>query len=530
MEAIKPLVLLILDGFGISAEKNGNAISLAKTPNLKKISEEYAGTTLRASGIEVGLGWGEMGSSEVGHSNLGAGIVLYQNLPRIDLSIGDGSFYSLSAWEKIVSHAEKNGSAIHLMGLVSNGGIHSHIEHLLALLKTIENIGYRGNIFIHMFTDGQDTAPQSALKFLQIVQEKIDRMKNVKIASVTGRYYSMDKNENWDRTAKAYNCIVLGEGKTAGSAAEAIEAAYNDALIDETLEPTVIVDSKKIPIGLVKDGDAVVFFNFRADRARQITQAFIFPEFKIFERKKLSGLEFVSMTNIGIEYPIDSAFEAQAITRPLAKVISDAGKKQFHIAETEKYAHITYFFNGGTEKPVSGEDRVIIPSQQIKSYDLKPEMSAHEITTRAVKEIKKNTYDFLVINLANGDMVGHTGNLKAAIKAVEVLDECVGEITKAVLDLDGTLIITGDHGNVEEMINAETGEIDKEHSINPVPFWLIGKKYKKEIKSDLEIPGEPGGILADVAATILEIMDIPKPQEMTGNSLLNIISDCPLPK
>ncbi len=540
----KPVALLILDGFGISSEKEGNAVYAAKTPNLEKISRDYQGTTLHASGIEVGLAWGEMGSSEVGHTNLGAGLVVYQNLPRINLAIQDRSFFALPIWETAAAHARKNRSDLHLMGLVSNGGVHSHIDHLFSLLDVFRNLKFEGNIFIHMFTDGQDTAPKSGVKFLEMLEGKIAAMPNVRIATVIGRYYAMDKNENWDRTKSAYDCLTLGKGIRAATAREAFEAAYEKGLIDETLEPTVIVGEggnprtegaeqsshDGAPVGLIKENDAVIFTNFRADRARQLTQAFVFPEFRSFERTKIPGLEFISMTSYGIEYPIASAFPAQYITAPLAKVISEAGRKQFHIAETEKYAHVTYFFNGGTEKEFPGEDRAIIPSKQVKSYDLKPEMSASEIVARVVGELGKSKYDFLVINLANGDLVGHTGKFDAGVKAVEVLDECVGTLAKAILEMEGTLVITGDHGNVEEMINGETGEIDKEHSVNPVPFWIVGNEYKRAPSPAAEFPSEPGGILADVAPTILEIMGIAKPEGMTGSSLLNVISDCPLPK
>ncbi len=525
---LKPVTLLILDGFGISPEKKGNAVIAAKTPNLEKISKEYPGTTLKASGAEVGLAWGEMGSSEVGHTNLGAGLVIYQNLPRINLAIQDKSFFSLASWKKTSEYAKKKNSDLHLMGLLSNGGVHSHIDHLFALLDAFKD--FNGNIFLHLFTDGQDTAPESGVKFLEMLEENIYKRKNVKIATVIGRYYSMDKNENWARTRLAYDCLTLGKGTGIAKASDAFKIAYDKGLIDETLEPSVVMGEDGFPVGLIKENDAVIFTNFRADRARQLTQAFVFPEFRNFPRKKISGLEFVSMVSYGVEYPVESAFSAQFITAPLAKVISDSGKKQFHIAETEKYAHVTYFFNGGTEKEFSGEDRAIIPSKQVKSYDLSPEMSAREITARGIKEIKGGKYDFLVINLANGDMVGHTGKFKAGIKAVEVLDECVGDIVKAVLDSDGTLVITGDHGNVEEMINLETDEIDKEHSINPVPFWIVGNRFKKEIPSSAEFISESGGILADVAPTILDIMKIKKPEEMTGASLLDVISDCPLPK
>ena len=526
-ELKKPVALLILDGFGISQEKKGNAVYLAKTPNLENISSEYQGTLLRASGIEVGLAWGEMGSSEVGHTNLGAGLVVYQNLPRINLSIQDRSFYDLLVWKNAVAHAASNNSDIHLMGLVSNGGVHSHMDHFFAVLEAFKNLKFKGNIFVHFFSDGRDTAPQAALKFLEITEEKIKKIKNAKIATMTGRYYSMDRNENWDRTKAAYDCLVMGTGEKVGDLEKAIIDSYSKDITDEFIKPIAVCDKKMAPAGLIKDNDAVIFFNFRADRARQLTQAFIFPEFRHFERKKISNLFFATMTDYGIEYPIEIAFPPQHIAEPLAKIISDAGKTQFHLAETEKYAHVTYFFNGGEEKPFSGEDRVLIPSKSVKSYDLKPEMSVYEITDRAILELKKQKYDFMVINFANGDMVGHTGNLKASVKAVEAMDECIGLLVKAVLDLDGVFMITGDHGNVEEVISLSTGKTDKEHSVNPVPFWIIGKNYKKSA-SQKSTGIEAGGILADVAPTILDIMGISKPKEITGTSLLNIISDCPL--
>ncbi|MDO8429858.1 MAG: 2,3-bisphosphoglycerate-independent phosphoglycerate mutase [bacterium] len=519
-----PVILLILDGFGISLEKKGNAIAQAKIPNLKSISENYLGATLQASGIEVGLGWGEMGSSEVGHTNLGAGLVSYQNLPRISSEIKNKNFYKLLIWKNAVEHAEKNNSDLHLMGLVSNGGVHSHIDHLFALLDTIKELGFTGNLWVHFFTDGQDTAPKIAVKFIEPLEKKLAEIKIGKIATVIGRYYSMDKNQSWDRTEKAYKCLTEGVGQKFKTPEEAVEAGYKNGLRDETLEPAVIENA-----GLIKNNDAVIFFNFRADRARQIGRAFTSDDFKGFQRKKLNNLFFATLTDYGLNTPVEIAFQPEYITNPLAKVISDAGKTQFHIAETEKYAHVTYFFNGGTEKEFKGEDREIIPSKKVKSYEETPEMSAKEITNRAIKEIEGGRYDFLVVNLANGDMVGHTGNLKAGIQAIETLDVCVGKIMESVLKAGGTLLITGDHGNVEEMINLETNEIDKEHSTNPVPLWIVGEKYKLKGKPEPKTSLMAEGLLGDVAPTILEIMDLPKPKEMTGNSLLNIITNCSLP-
>jgi len=525
----QPVVLVILDGFGISFEKKGNAVAMAKKPNLKYISENYPGTTLRASGMEVGLSWGEMGSSEVGHANLGAGLVVYQNLAKINLAIKDGSFAKLPAWKKAVNHAAENQSAIHLMGLLSNGGVHSHIDHLFTILKAIKDLKFRGPAFIHAFTDGQDVAPESAPKFISLLEAELKKLKIGQIASLSGRYYAMDKGENWDRTQKAYDCFVNGAGNQATNAEEAIAESLAKGIKDEHLEPTVLIDKNGQPLGLIKNNDAVIFFNFRADRARQITQAFIFEKFNKFPRKKLENLLFIPLTQYGLDYPLEPAFPLQNIVNPLAKIISDAGKTQFHIAEQEKYAHVTYFFNGGEEKEFLGENRLIIPSKTAASYDLIPEMSAYEIADNLVQRIKAQEYDFLVANLANGDIVGHTGNLKAGIKAVEVLDECLGKILKETLKAEGTMLITADHGNVEEMISLSTGEIDKEHSVNPVPFWIISPNNKKtDLQKKKQIA--PEGILADVAPTILELMNLPKPPEMTGNSLLTLVSDCPLPE
>lgn len=534
----KPAVLLILDGFGISPKKKGNAVYYAKTPNLESISNKYQGTLLKASGIEVGLSWGEMGSSEVGHTNLGAGLVIYQNLSRINLSIQDRSFFNLSAWKNVIHHVASNNSDIHLMGLISNGGVHSHMDHLFAIIEAIKQLNFpvqdgpasswKGNIFVHFFADGRDTAPQVALKFLEIVNKKIKKIKNIKIATIIGRHYAMDRNENWDRTRVVYDCLTGGIGNKTDNLEQAIANSYAKKISDEFIGPAVVCDKGGVPIGLVKNGDAVIFFNFRADRARQLTQAFVLPEFKYFERKRISDLFFVTMTDYGIEYPVEIAFPPQHVFMPLAKIISEAGKTQFHIAETEKYAHVTYFFNGGVEEPFLGEDRILIPSKSIESYDLKPEMSVYEITERAISELKKQRYDFMVINFANGDMVGHTGNFKASIKAVEAMDKCIGALAKTVLNLNGVLMITGDHGNVEEMINLSTNEMNKEHSINPVPFWMVGKDYKKTNAPQQAIGIEPRGILADVTPTILDIMEIPKPKEMTGASLLGIVSDCSL--
>ncbi|MDE2001256.1 MAG: 2,3-bisphosphoglycerate-independent phosphoglycerate mutase [Patescibacteria group bacterium] len=530
--AYRPVGLLILDGFGLSAEKEGNAVALAKTPHLDALSRGYRGTALQASGIEVGLPWGEMGSSEVGHTNLGAGTVVYQSLPRIDRAVEDGSFFALPAWKSAADHAREHRGAIHLTGLVSNGGIHSAISHLFAALDALRKLQFDGEVLVHMITDGQDTAPKSAEKFLAMLREKIAPMKNVSVATVMGRYYAMDKNENWSRTEQAYLCLTRGEGNPVASAEQAIADGYAAGLTDETLKPSVVIRDGQ-PIRRIQAGDAVIFFNFRADRMRQLTAAFADPAFSHFKCSFIPDLQLMSLTDYGIASDrLLPVFAPQIITHPLARVLADAGKTQFHIAEKEKYAHVTYFFNGGIEKAFPGEDRVIIESPQVKTYASAPKMSAEAIVARVTAELEKRKYDFFVINLANGDLVGHTGNLQAGIWAVEELDACIGKLAEAFLGMNGVLCVTGDHGNVEEMINLETKEIDKEHSVDPVPFWIIGKEYALPPQASEASPGsyEPRGILADVAPTLLDIMHIEKPKEMTGSSLLGEMGQCVLPK
>ncbi len=525
-----PLLLIILDGFGLSMEKKGNALLAAKTPVIREISEWYPGATLQASGSEVGLMWGEMGSSEVGHTNIGAGLVIYQNLPRINISIKDKSFLKIPVWQKAVDHATKNNSAIHVMGLVSNGGVHAHIDHLFAVLETIKELGFKGPVYVHVFTDGRDAAPKSAMKFIEPLEKELQKLNMGQIVTLAGRFYAMDRGENWDRTEKAYRCMTEGSGIKAVSAKKAVEDSYIKNQTDETIEPYSIIDTSNQPTGLIKDNDASIFFNFRADRTRQLTAAFTADNFNKFQRKQIKNLLFITMTQYGVGMPNEAAFPPEFISQPLAKVLSDAGKKQLHIAETEKYAHVTYFFNGGNEAPFPNEDRLTIPSKNVKSYDLAPEMSTYEISDRVKSELKKQKYDFIVANFANSDMVGHTGNLQATAKGIEVIDECVAKLYKEVLKMGGVTIITADHGNGEEMINIKTGEIDKEHSTNPVPFWLVTPDNKKKEKSGKRTNISPNGLLGDVAPTILELFGIPKPADMTGASLLNVMGECPLPE
>jgi len=530
---MKPIILIILDGWGINPEIQGNAIAQSNTPTIKKLDQFYPSISLQASGIAVGLPWGEMGNSEVGHLNLGSGRVIYQNLPKITLAIRDKTFFKNKAFLEAIEHTRKNNSALHIMGLLSNGGVHSHIDHLEALLKLAKRESVK-KLFIHPFTDGRDTSPTEGVKFIAALEKEMDELKIGKISTICGRYYAMDRKKNWDRTQKAYDSLTIGVGIKKENAIKAIKDSYEKDITDEFIEPTIIkpkvnIDSEsnnEQTTGLISDNDAVVFFNFREDRARQLTKAFVLRDFKGFERKKVvKNLCFVSMTEYEKNLPTIVAFPTKKINWPIARVISENGLQQLHIAETEKYAHITYFFNGGREKPFKGEDRILIPSPQVATYDQKPEMSAPEITRRLLFEIKTNKYDFIVVNFANLDMVGHTGNLKAAIQAAEAIDGCLKQIIEATLNQGGGLIITADHGNAEEMINLKTGEILTEHTTNLVPFWLvIPQNRKPEDKNKIEYPKTlPRGILADVAPTILELMKLKKPAEMTGKSLMPLL-------
>ncbi len=518
---IKPSVLVILDGWGINLEERGNAITQAKTPVVDKLDLFYPSCILQSSSLSVGLPWGEPGNSEVGHLNIGAGRIVYQNFTRISLAIQDESFFENKALLKATSHAKQNNSALHLIGLLSSATVHSYIDHLYALLELAKERGLK-KVFIHLFTDGRDSSPHEASTFITNLKFRLDSLGLGKIASIQGRHYGMDRNKNWSRTQKAYELLVAGIGNIAQDPIRAIKDSYQREITDESIRPTLI-KSKTGEISTIKDNDAVVFFNFRADRARQLTQVFVEKGFQGFKRKKiLKNLCFVTMTEYKKGLPTLVAFPPKEIGWPLAKVISQAGYKQLHVAETEKYAHLTYFLNGGQELPFEGEERILVPSPSVSHYDEIPEMSALKITRRVIEEIKKRKHHFIVINYANADILGHTGNFSAALKAVEHIDFCLGQLIKEVLKNNGLLAITSDHGNAEEMLNLKTGEALTEHSDNPVPFWLVGKEFKKKrlpakIKEGKEIAQ---GILADIAPTILDLMKLKKPKEMEGESLL----------
>lgn len=520
----KPIVLAVLDGWGIAPHYSGNAITQAKTPVFDKMVASYPAMTLRASGEAVGLPWGESGNSEVGHMNLGLGRVIYQDLPRINRSISDGSFYKNKILAEVMEHVKKNDSALHFMGLVSNGGVHSSIDHLLALLAAAKEKNIQ-NVYIHAILDGRDTTYNSGIIFIQTLIKHIKEYKIGKIATISGRFYTMDRNNYWDRISKAYYAMTMGEGNKSEDPIKAIEESYGKKIYDEEFVPTVI-EEKGEPIGLIKEKDAVVFFNYRADRARQITKAFVLPGFeKIKNKKYLENLYFACFTEYEEDLPVKVFFPPEKIENTLGSVISRAGFKQLRIAETEKYAHVTYFFNGGLEEKSEGEDHILVPSPQVESYDMKPEMSAFQVTEKIVNAIEENKYDFILVNYANADMVGHTANIKAAIKAVEAVDECLESLLKIILEKDGILIITADHGNAENMFNMQTGLKDKEHTSNPVPFIIAGNELEGKTIGFHEAPdndlslAQPQGILSDIASTILSIMKIKTPPEMTGRNL-----------
>lgn len=521
-----PVVCVVLDGFGVAPPGRGNAISLANTPNINNFIRNYPAVTLQSSGEVVGLPWAEMGNSEVGHLNIGGGKVIFQNFPLINRAIADGSFYTNPAFEKAIEHVKKTGGKLHLMGLVSPGGIHSTQDHLYALLEMCRVKEFKEKVFIHAFLDGRDTPKNSGAQYMSILQNKLRTNGFGQVATMAGRFWAMDRDNRWDRIEKVWKAMANGESQWKfEDPMKAIEASYQRQEFDEQIEPQVIVKDGK-PIATVAEGDAIIFFNFRADRARQITKAFVLPGFTKFERPYVKNLLFVSMTEYETNLPVTVAFQPDTVTQPVAKVVSDAGFKQLHIAETEKYAHVTFFFNGGTEVQYPGEDRVLIPSPRVTSYDQRPAMSAVEVTDRLLQEIDKKTYQFLVVNFANADMVGHTGNLSATVQGIQTLDTQLGRIAEKVLSYEGTLVITADHGNAEEMIKVQTGEIDKEHSINPVPFFIINHWWAQAKPYWPPVPGgdlsqlRPLGILSDVGPTLLRLMGLPIPAEMTGHSIV----------
>ena len=506
----KPTVLLILDGYGERKEKDGNAIALANTPVMDKLKKEFPYVEGQASGLFVGLPDGQMGNSEVGHMNMGAGRIVYQELTRITKAIEDGDFFENKALKEAVEHCKKENTALHFMGLVSSGGVHSHIGHIYGLLELAKRVGLK-KVYLHAFLDGRDTPPDSGKSFLMDVEKKMQELGVGEIATISGRYYAMDRDKNYDRVEKAYRAMVDGTGEKASSVEEAIDASYAKKVYDEFVLPTVI--EKDGAVHTVSDGDAMIFFNFRPDRAREICHAFCDDEFNFFNRGPRKKVFFVCFTDYDPTIPNKRvAFEKEEIHNTLGEVVSNLGKNQLRIAETEKYAHVTFFFNGGKEEPYENEDRILVPSpKEVPTYDLKPEMSCYTVTEKLTEAIRSGKYDLVVANFANPDMVGHTGVLSAAIKAIEVVDECMGKVVDAVESMNGNLFILADHGNADIMIDEKTGEPYTAHTTNPVPFILVSEEKHKL---------REGGCLADVAPTLLELMGIPQPKEMTGKSLL----------
>lgn len=507
----KPLALIILDGWGISRQKNGNAISLANTPNMDNLMKKYPWTQISASGEDVGLPPGQMGNSEVGHLNIGAGRIVYQELTRINKDIKEKTFFKNPVILEAARKAKANNGALHLVGLLSDGGVHSHINHLFALLELAKSENVE-NVYVHAILDGRDVAPDNAGDYILMLQNKMKELKIGQIATVSGRYYTMDRDNRWERTEKAFNALVKGEGLKAANALHGVEQSYEKDENDEFVRPTVIIDEKGNPIAKIEPDDSLVFFNFRPDRARQMTRAITEESFTEFSRG-LSYLPpyYVCFTQYDEKYNLPIAFSHMELTNTLGDVLDSLAKKQLRIAETEKYAHVTFFFNGGKEEPGVYEKRKLIPSPRIATYNLKPEMSAHEVTEELIKEIELGGHDLIVLNYANADMVGHTGVLEAAIKAVETVDECLGKAIEALLNKGGAALITADHGNAENMIDLKKNSPHTAHTSNCTPFIVVSNnKYK--LKKD--------AILADIAPTILEILNIEIPAEMTGKSII----------
>ena len=499
-------MLMILDGFGWGPHYEGNAIWKAKTPNLDRLFEQYPFTTIGASGMDVGLPDGQMGNSEVGHLNIGAGRVVYQDLTMITKEIEEGRFVKNNALNEAMDHVIKNQSRLHVYGLLSDGGVHSHNTHLYALVDMAKAKGVP-ELYVHCFMDGRDTPPDSGIGYIKELQDHLDQVGFGKIATVSGRYYAMDRDKRWERLQKAYDAMTIGVGETAGSGVSAMENAYARKETDEFVLPTVVDQN-----GMVDDGDSIIMYNFRPDRAREITRAFVDKDFDGFKREKtVKKLKYVCMTQYDAEMPnVIVAYPPEKIPHTLGEYLSIMSIKQLRIAETEKYAHVTFFFNGGVEEANRNEERILIPSPKVATYDLQPEMSAPEVTAEVIRQMAFKKFDVIILNFANTDMVGHTGSMEAAIKAVEAVDECVAKVVEAVLSYGGQVLLTADHGNADVMTD-EKGAMVTAHSLNPVPLCNISEEPK---------PLMEGGRLCDLAPTLLDMMELPKPHEMTGHSLL----------
>ena len=511
MSTKQPVILVILDGWGINPRKEGNAIAQASTPNLDRLTREFPISSLSMSGMDVGLPDGQMGNSEVGHMILGAGRIVHQDLTLIHEDIDKGNFYQNPVLLAALRKAKAKSGRLHLMGLLGDGGVHSHQRHMEALIEMARREKV-GKVYLHLFLDGRDTPPNSAEQFMLDLNEKLKAYPEVRVSTVSGRYYAMDRDKRWDRTEKAYLSLTDDVGNKADSALEAIRKSYEQKITDEFVLPTVI--NGVVPEGLIRDGDGVIFFNFRADRARQLTRALTEEDFKEFPRKRRVALAvFATMTQYDETFKVPVAYKSREIKKILGELASQAAIRQLRIAETEKYAHVTYFFNGGEEKKFPDEERILIPSpKDVATYDLKPEMSAREVTETLVKQLREQDIGLVIANFANADMVGHTGNFEAAVRACEVIDECIGKVVDAAMSKKGKMIITADHGNIEQLIDYDTGMPHTAHTTNRVPVILVDEEHRKNRLNQ--------GTAIDVAPTILQLLGLPQPQEMTGHSLI----------
>ncbi len=510
--AKRPTVLMILDGYGLNDKTEGNAVALAKTPVMDKLMKEYPFVKGYASGLAVGLPDGQMGNSEVGHINMGAGRIVYQELTRITKEIEDGSFFENEELKDAMNNCKKNDSSLHLYGLLSDGGVHSHNTHLYALLEMAKKEGLE-KVYVHCFLDGRDTPPASGKDFVSALADKMKEIGVGKIASVMGRYYAMDRDNNWDRVEKAWDAMVKGEGEQTDDAVAGVQASYDAGVTDEFVVPMVVTENGK-PVATINENDSVIFYNFRPDRAREITRAFCADDFDGFGRGKRMNLTYVCFAEYDVTIPNkEIAFKKVEITNTFGEILASKGLKQARIAETEKYAHVTFFFNAGVEEPNEGEDRILVDSPKyVPTYDKKPRMSAYTVCDELCKAITSDKYDVIICNFANPDMVGHTGVIDSAIKAIEVIDECVGEVVNFIKEVDGQMFICADHGNAEQLVDYETGDPFTAHTTNPVPFILVNADEKYTLAEN--------GCLADIAPTLLELMGIEQPAEMTGKSLL----------
>lgn len=516
-----PVVLVVLDGWGLSSSPD-NPLNQISLPTFDKMNTYYPLVALQASGISVGLPWGEPGNSEVGHMTMGMGRIIYQSFPRISLSIQNGSFEQNPAIVNAMRDAKDKNGAVHIMGLVGEGGVHSAREHLYALIDVAHKQNVK-ELYIHCFMDGRDSSPTSGIRVIQEISEKIKQIGVGTIASMVGRNWAMDRNNNWDRIQKAYDMLTKGTGEKTTDPATALQTSYDKEITDEFIEPIIVVDDENNPLTTIKNGDSVIFFNFREDRARQLTMAFVLPGFEKFARGEKLDLNFVTMVEYEKDLPVNIAFPPEDARNGLGEVLSAHDRTQLRIAETEKYAHVTYFFNGGAEDPYSKEDRMLIPSPAVDKFDEKPEMSSYELTDKIIENITAKKYDFYVINYAAPDMVAHTGNVDAAKEAAKATDTCMNTLIKAVLVNNGCLLITADHGNIEIMRNSHTGEVDTKHNTSPIPLWYITPHNHRQRSEDeiMRNQTEIRGLMSDIAPTILDIMEIRKPPEMQGESILS---------